>query len=461
MKRTMRLGTAFLCGSMMLSFALGSTGCSAFDKSNKQISEVSESFCKALCDQKTKAAAKLVNDDDAEDAFDYYFDYDSSENAEVYDAISKTISYELDEDSIEADKKHAEGSVDVIFTIADYESIFEDGEFINAEEFADAIADSKETKDIELVLELEYMKDDSTWAVDNYEEILDEVFGFTEYEPEYVKDLLSSLEDWFILTSDFDDRNVTYIDFDAYFTDDFRDMHLSGYCDLYLSGTLIATRYFDVYDFIFVTFEASDCSIVTEDGCFPAGNYEVQAYLSDGTFIASDCVTVFHDLPTPTPTPTPTPEPVTSPDEVNELSVGYAALVFMEEGAMFEDCAEELGVTSASGALVSPGGMVYTDFQIPDTGASLNYSVHSTENHEFYMGAYYVEDPEVELGDRDNYEIVDVSCEVFEQDDGTFVTNGYIENPQPGIYMIYVFCDEVEGTGDSGNLVVADFIWCF
>lgn len=460
MKRIKRIGTAFLCGSMMLSFAFGSTGCSLTSKSKEEILGVSESFCKALCDQKTKSAVKVVTEEDAEDDFDYYFDFADNDNAVAYEAIAKSLTYELDEESIEVDKKHGEASCDVVFTIADYETIIEEYECTNAGALADAIDESDATKDIDLTLDFEYVESgkSKTWAVANYEDILDEIFSFTEYEPEYVIDVPSSVTDYFILTSDWDDINVTYIDFDATFSMDYEDLGLSGYCDLYYNGTLIATEYCDVYDFIIVTFDAADCSIATEDGCFPAGNYEVQAFLNDGTFIVSDTVTVYYEAPTPTPTPTP--EPI-SPDEYDHDSVGFASHVFEENGASMGEYYDEVGITSTSWLILEDtdeGGLADNETHVASDLSEFGYRVDCSEESEFTIEIYYFDDPTTSMGSLSDSEELTVTQETFELDDGTFTTCGLISDIQPGVYLVYVSCYDIDTEETIDYLVACDMI---
>jgi Na+-translocating ferredoxin:NAD+ oxidoreductase RnfG subunit len=45
--------------------------------------------------------------------------------ADMCSAIAGTISYEIDEESVQSSKKNAEGSVDVTWTLVDYEAVFE------------------------------------------------------------------------------------------------------------------------------------------------------------------------------------------------------------------------------------------------------------------------------------------------------------------------------------------------
>lgn len=176
MKRIKKVVASALAASMMLSFA----GC---DKAGSQVkdaaAEVAESV-KGLDIDDLIDEADL--DDDEEDAIAAQaYDLGSGDRADVIEAIFDTMTYTVDNGSFDGSTKSKKASIDVTFTVVDYEAIIdEDPE--DADEFVDMIAESDATTDLTTTLKFKLHGED--WNLDNLDDVLDDVFA-PIYEAEY------------------------------------------------------------------------------------------------------------------------------------------------------------------------------------------------------------------------------------------------------------------------------------
>ena len=181
MKRNaVKTASALMASAMILSM----TGCSNLPIGNntEDIIDAGESFAKAAvaCDLEKmgKVSVEDFEDDtkDWEGLLDFsdgdIYDYNA---AEFNKEVAKTIEYEIDEDSAEIKKDKA--SVDVVFTIVDYKSVLEDDSFFDVDEMIDALEDA-DTDEIKASIELE--KQDGEWLVTNYEDIMKDLYEFTD-----------------------------------------------------------------------------------------------------------------------------------------------------------------------------------------------------------------------------------------------------------------------------------------
>ncbi len=455
MNRFKKIGTALLCTSMITSVVFGSTGCSFLDKSPEQILDVSESFCKAVCGGDAKAASKLVNEKDTKEYFAGIFDFDAGDNAPLMDAIKDTISYELDEDSVEGSKKDGDGSADVVFTVVDYEKVASEGEYYSASELASAISDSKDTKEIEVTLKLEYTDDkDNPWLVDNYEDIMEEVYAHIDFEPEYKVDIASLVSYTEIYTDPMGGTNVTSFSFEIGFSEAIEAGYDSGMVDLLYNGLVIDSMTYDVlYDWTNIFFYASDCDVCTEDGFYPEGTYTFEAHLIDGTLVCSDSVTVYYLAPTPTPTPTPEPG-----NDIDNATMHEGAVMYDEDGAYFYEGAYDFDITSSDWAIMSAndeGGYDFVDSRSIDEIDYVCYVVDTPEMHDFTCRVFYYEDPNTTLAELATAStLAGYADECVEYEDGTY---GYViglDDVQPGVYAIMVYSDEAVENGYASNIIL-------
>ena len=180
MKASKKLIASAVCVSMLASLG----GCAMFDKDDEGVLKAAEDYATAV--QKVKLGDitdLMTNGEDLEEALDYLVnDTEGMPDgyADICSAIAGTISYEIDEESVESSKKNAEGSVDVTWTLVDYDAIFdevsEDGGDVDA--FIDALtADDAQTQTISSTIN--FVLEDEAWLVDDEDgDILDEVYSF-------------------------------------------------------------------------------------------------------------------------------------------------------------------------------------------------------------------------------------------------------------------------------------------
>ena len=168
MKHTVirKAGAAALAGTMALSFA----SCALFGANKKEVVEAADTFASTLLKQDAGKIIKLTNekkDSDNAEALEMIFDESmySDEQNEFNKAVADTISYEIDEDSVEVDKEEA--SVDVTFTMVDYEKALKD-DYSDIDEVVDLIKDCDDTKDVKVTFEFE--KDDDEWLLSNLDD---------------------------------------------------------------------------------------------------------------------------------------------------------------------------------------------------------------------------------------------------------------------------------------------------
>ena len=173
---------AALTGALLLSM----TGCSelpfAKGNSEEEIVDAAQAFVEAAADCDFDEMGKISVEDFEEDSEDWEAALDFEEG-DIYDAdaakfaeaVADTIEYEIDEDSAEVKDKKA--SVDVVFTLADYEAVLNSGEYTDIDEMIDALEDA-DIEEIEVTVEFE--KEDDEWLVSNYDEIMEDLYEFTE-----------------------------------------------------------------------------------------------------------------------------------------------------------------------------------------------------------------------------------------------------------------------------------------
>ena len=237
-----RTAAMILAGAMMLSC----TSCALLEglsgPNKQEIIDAADDFASALLKKDPDKILKLTNEKDL-GAFSDLFEEDnySDEENKFFDAVGDTISYEIDEDSVEADKEEA--SIDVVFTMVDYEKVLKDGDYSDIDEVLDIIEDSDDMEEITVTFEFE--KDDDEWLLTNFK---DKEFGmlffYYTYELSLTPDLASLIYD-----SDCWSGSAYSIYSEVYFSEDITayDIVFDVYCD----GALIAAdqpaAYYETY----------------------------------------------------------------------------------------------------------------------------------------------------------------------------------------------------------------------
>ena len=227
-----KVAAAALAGAMALSCA----SCMLLGPNKKEIIEAADEFAGALVKQDAGKIIKLTNekkDSDAAEALETLFGDNiyTDEQNEFNKAVADTIAYEIDEDSVEVDKEEA--SIDVTFTMVDYEKALKNGDYSDIDEVLDALEDCDDTKEVEITFEFE--KDDDTWLITNLSDnAYAKLYAFYMYELDLTPDLVSLI--------DYTDcwPGTTGIYSDVYFTEDISDYENDIVFDVYYEGSLIA-----------------------------------------------------------------------------------------------------------------------------------------------------------------------------------------------------------------------------
>ncbi len=156
-----------LAFTLAFTMLLSSASCALFGK-NKEVLEAADKFASALVSMNTRKILKLTTekkDSDAAYTLSYILDNErrSDEMNKFVKAVSSTITYEVDSDSLEADDEKA--SVDVIFTMVDYEKVLKNDDFESIDDLLSAIEDCDDTEDVKITLKFKNKKDE--WLVSN------------------------------------------------------------------------------------------------------------------------------------------------------------------------------------------------------------------------------------------------------------------------------------------------------
>ena len=246
----------------------------------EDIVDAADAFASALVKCDAGKIIKLTNeekDSDAAEDLEVLFgneDY-TDEQIAIADAVADTIEYEIDEDSVKIDKDEA--SVDVTFTMADYEAVLE-GEFSDADEAVAAISDCDDTSEVEVTFE--FALEDDEWLISNLgDKAYSKLYGFYGLDVSFMPDL-AALVDY---TDIYADYNYVYLS--VVFTENVSDYIDDMTFDVLLDGELLygdQTPYGDG-DYIW-------CDL-TVDGPLESGTYTITCYYGD-TVIASDYIDV-------------------------------------------------------------------------------------------------------------------------------------------------------------------------
>ena len=268
-----KAGAAALAGAMTLSCA----SCALFGPNKKEIVEAADTFAGTLLKQDAGKIIKLTTEDedsDAAEALEMIFDDSlySDDQKKFIDAVSDTITYEVDEESVEVDKEEA--SADVTFTMVDYEKAL-DGDFEDIDAVLDALEDCEDTKDVEVTIEFE--KDDDEWLVSNIDDDkFGDIFEFYIYELNIMPAVEVTDSDCWTGTSG--------LISEVYFSDDITAYESALTFDVYFNGSLLASdQPAVVYDTTVIW-----CDYATE---LEVGEYEIVVYLN-GAEITSMSTTV-------------------------------------------------------------------------------------------------------------------------------------------------------------------------
>lgn len=174
-----RLVAGVLAAATALSFA----SCALFGTS-KEIVDAADIFAATVIKGNAKNIIKLTTEKKSSDAAaelgtllnkNNY----SSNQKEFIDAVADTMTYEVKSDTVKSDKER--GSVDVVFTMVDYEKAIKDGDCEDIDDVIDALKDCEDTMDV--TVSLEFKNKGDKWLVDNIDDKdFEDLFEFYTYD---------------------------------------------------------------------------------------------------------------------------------------------------------------------------------------------------------------------------------------------------------------------------------------
>ena len=316
MKKTFlkKSASLLLTGAMILSLS----GCLDFGGGKKAVLAAAEALAENIVaadadelianssiDKKSKEATELKDI--------LSTDGKSDEDKAFYDAVEKTIEYEIDEESFTS--KKGEASIDIVFTIADYESVLKD-EYTKIDDLTAAVkkADTKEIK-----FTAEFVKEDKEWVADNVgsKKFL-KIYDYRNADiklaltPEMVTGFIDRGMSAFWLANDGKYKDTLFIEYNYYFTSDVLDYKERGvklYFKLSKDGNEVYTGPESVFgESTNVKCKASNTDLgLTVSDYLEAGNYKIDLYMKadDGDHLV-DSVSIAVEKTPPKTTTTPT-----------------------------------------------------------------------------------------------------------------------------------------------------------
>lgn len=297
-----KLTASTLSVAMLASLA----GCAMFDKDDDAVLAVVEDYAEAVKKFKAGDIAELSSnvDDEWTESLEAYFSTDADLYGEDYgsiiEAIESTLSYEIDEESVESSKKDGEASVDITWSIVDYATIYDDviADGGDLDAYLAALADG-DSKEISQTINLVY--DDEEWLVEDKDnKNLEEVYAFFEDALEYQfaaaisTDLIDSIEWYYSDNGVYTD--VYTIELDIIPTTEGQEVEWQFTYEYYLDGQLIYTS--DectdqgawIESYYGTGYDAA--AQLDDNGYLIAGNYECIVYDLAGNVLADDTCTV-------------------------------------------------------------------------------------------------------------------------------------------------------------------------
>ena len=279
------------------------SGCAMFDKDDDAVLAVAEDYAEAVVKIKPADIVSLLvdPDDDLQESIELFVETEGygDDYAAICDAIAGTLAYEIDEESVESSKKNGEASVDITFSIADYQAAYEEvsenGGDLDA--FIDAIGDADKT---EFNQTIEFSLEDDEWLVDDsgaenvqelYQFYLD-AFDFTFTAPliEYVDSTEWYYSDNGVYT------NYSQIELDIITTDEGSEVPFEFTYEYYRDGALVFTSdvctdqgtYIEAYYGPY--YDAA--ALTNAEGNLVAGQYRCVIYDLAGNVLADETCTV-------------------------------------------------------------------------------------------------------------------------------------------------------------------------
>lgn len=298
---------------LAISVLAGFTGCTGAG-GNKAIISAAE----ALAENMVLADADLLisnsnldDDSDEAEALTGLLDNDSAsaDEQDFYEAVEATIEYSVDANSCNIKKDKA--TVDIIFTMVDYNAVLKDdytdiGGLVKAIKKAD-------TKDVKFTAE--FVKDGKEWVANNVgSKKFMSFYAYRDAEikiamtPEMIAGFIDQGKSGFALTYNGQYYNTPFIQYDFYFDSavhDYADRNIMLHTELYKDGQKLNLG----DEFVFGTSTLYTFKTIATDyysgsrEIFEGGKYTIKLLTDDDQEVASESVSVQETVVATTPAP--------------------------------------------------------------------------------------------------------------------------------------------------------------
>ena len=249
-KTTARILSALMVVSMI------PVMCSCTFGKKKAVLNMADQFCSALTTGEASVILGMTDGLDREykKAFKDLFDIDNyTEEELIYaDHMMRSISYEIDDKSIEVDKETA--SVDMTFKIADHEAL-KDGDYDDINALADAI-DKAKTREIKVTAKFALIEKE--WYITNFDDAkFQDLYSFLGDMPPIGRSALLSTAETVALSVVSDNEYLLFdicasvespdmVDLPSYLTQLFSNENFTEEADKYFYDALIRSMTYEV-----------------------------------------------------------------------------------------------------------------------------------------------------------------------------------------------------------------------
>lgn len=298
---------------LAISVLAGFTACDG-KGGNKALISAAESLAEnmSLADADQLISNSTLEDDsDEAEALTALLDTDSAsaDAQDFIEAVEATIEYSVDADSCNIKKDKA--TVDIIFTMVDYNAVLKD-DYSDIGGLVKAIkkADSKDVK-----FTAEFVKDGKNWVANNVgSKKFMNFYAYREAEikiamsAEMIASYLDLGKSGFALTTNNQYYNTPFIQYDFYFNSavhDYEDRNMILHTELYKDGTKIA----DGDEFKFGSTTLYSFKLLASDfysgsrEIFEAGKYVISLLTEDDEMIITQTVVIQETVVATTPAP--------------------------------------------------------------------------------------------------------------------------------------------------------------
>lgn len=285
MKRT---ASAIMAAALLLSL----TGCLDLGGAKKAVLASAEAFAETVTGAKADDIIKCSSLDKKSKEATVLTDLlttdgKSDDDKAFYQAVERTIEYEIDEESYT--NKKGTASVDIVFTIADYESVL-DTEYTKIDDLTAAVkkADTKEFK-----FTAEFVKnDDKEWVVDNINKKFVKLFEYRNQKielaltAEMIKGFIDRNMSSFWLADDAKYKDTLFIEYNYYFSSDvlaYKDRGVKVFFKLLKDGKEVFTGEEETFGISTnVKCKVSNENLGLKNSDYlEAGNYEIDLFMKD------------------------------------------------------------------------------------------------------------------------------------------------------------------------------------